>query len=158
MVVEELLRGVIETVYTNDDLMLALERKASSSRKSKIWIENLIKPMLIMMLFVRAEREADWALHLWAVKEMIPYFFAAGHVNYARYGLYYLRTMERLPTDVLTRFMKGEHVMHLKSGFWNGIWSDMYIETLFMHYGHGPGGRIDITLSLSISCQKKDGL
>ena len=110
--------GVIETVDSNDDLMLVLERKASSSRTSKMCIENFIKPVLIM-LFVRAEREADWALHLWAVKEMIPYFFAAGHVNYARYGLYYLRTMERLPTEVLTRFLKGEHVMYHKSGFWN---------------------------------------
>ena len=107
---------MIETVGSNDDLMLVLERKASSSRTSKMWIENLIKPVLIMMLFVRAEREADWALHLWAVTEMISYFFAAGHVNYARYGLYYLRTVERLSTEVLTRFLKGEHVMLHKSG------------------------------------------
>ena len=92
-----------------------------------------------MMLFVRAEREADWVLHLWAVTEMIPYFFAAGHVNCARYGLYYLCTMERLPIDVLTRFLKVEHVMHHKSGFWNRIWSDMFIETTFLCYGHGPG-------------------
>ena len=109
-----------------------------------------------MMLFVRAEREADWALHLWAVKEMIPYFSAAGHVNYARYGLYYLRTMERLPTEVLTRFLKGEHVMHHKSGFWNEIWSDMYIETTFMRYGHDPGGLI--SLSIFLHQLSKDGL
>ena len=46
--------------------------------------------------FVRAEREADWPLHLWAVKEMPPYFFAAGHCNYARYDTYYLHSMEKL--------------------------------------------------------------
>ena len=115
-------RCVIETVNSNDDSMLLLERKASNSRTSKIWIENVIKPVLIMMLFVRAEREADWPLHLWAVKEIIPYVFAAVHVSYARYGLYYLRTMERLPTELVTRCLKGEHVMHHKYGFWNGIW------------------------------------
>ena len=43
---------MIEIVDSNDDLMLVLERKASSSRTSKMWIENLIKPVLIMMLFV----------------------------------------------------------------------------------------------------------
>ena len=94
-------------------------------------------------------RETDWAFHLWAVKEMILYVFAAGHVKYARYGLYYLRMMECLPTEVLTRFLKGEHVMHHKSEFWKGIWSDKYIETTFMRYGHGPGGLIGITLSPS---------
>jgi len=43
-----------------------------------------------MMVFIRAEREGEWPLHLWAVQEMLPYFFAAGLHNYARYGLYYL--------------------------------------------------------------------
>ena len=53
-----------------------------------------------MMVYVRAEREADWPLHILAVKLMLPYFFAAGHVNYTRYGLYYLRSMEMLPCKV----------------------------------------------------------
>ena len=55
---------------------------------------------------------------------MLPYFFAAGHVNYARYGLCYLREMERLPQEVLSHFMKGKHVIHHSAGLWNGIWSD----------------------------------
>jgi hypothetical protein len=50
--------------------------------------------------------------------------------------------MEALPAQVLDRFMKGEHVMrHIP-----GIWSDMYIETMFMRYGHRKGGIISITL------------
>ena len=67
----------------------------------------------------------------------IPYFFAAGHINYARYGLYYLRAMECLPKDVLATFLKGEHVMRHQSGLWNGMWSDMFIESTFMRCGHG---------------------
>ena len=42
--------------------------------------------------------------------------------------------------------MKGEHVMHHVPGLWNGIWSDMFIETTFMRYGHDPRGTIGITL------------
>lgn len=99
-----------------------------------------------MMLYVRAEREGDWPLHLVAVKQMLPYFFAAIHVNYARYGLYYLRSMESLGNEEISKFMKGQHVMHHVPGLWNGIWSDMFIETTFMRYGHGPGGIIGITL------------
>ena len=33
------------------------------------------------------------------------------------------------------------------TGLWNGIWTDIFIETMFMHYGHGPGGLIRITLN-----------
>ena len=64
------------------------------------------------MLFVRPEREGDRPLHLWAVGAMLIYFFAAGHWNYARYGLYYLRSMERLPDEVLEKFLRGKHVMN----------------------------------------------
>ena len=37
------------------------------------------------MLYIRAEREGDWPLHMEAVKQMLPYLYASGHVNYARY-------------------------------------------------------------------------
>jgi hypothetical protein len=54
--------------------------------------------------------------------------------------------MERLPQEVLSHFMKGEHVMHHSAGLWNGIWSDMMIETTFVRYGHAPGVIVGITL------------
>ena len=74
-----------------------------------------------MMLYVRAEQEGDWPLHLVAVKQMMPYFFASAHVNYALYGLYYFRYMEALQHEELSKRMKGEHAMHHVPGLWNGI-------------------------------------
>ena len=35
--------------------------------------------------------------------------------------------------------------MKHQAGIWNGMWSDMFIETTFVRYGHGPGGLVDIT-------------
>ena len=99
-----------------------------------------------MMLFCRAEKEADWPLHLRAVSLMIPYFVAAGHHNYARYGLYYLRSSEALPDEICRQFLQGEHVTRHLAGAWNGMWTDMMIETTFMRYGKGPRGLIGITL------------
>ena len=52
---------------------------------------------------------------------MIPYFFAAGHQNYARYGLYYLHDMKKLPTTVLNKFMQGEHVARHPRGHSKGM-------------------------------------
>ena len=45
--------------------------------------------------------------------------------------------------------MKGNHVMRHQRGIWNGLWSDLYIETTFMRYGHSPGGIVGITLQPS---------
>ena len=53
--------------------------------------------------------------------------------------------MERLPPEVLKSFLNGEYVM--RHGYWNSIWSDMFIETTFMTYGKGPGGLIGVTLN-----------
>ena len=117
IVVEELLRDILSKVDTYESMMEVLETKASQSKTTQWWVENLVKPIFIMMLFVRAEREVDWPLHLWAVKEMIPYFFAVGHCNYARYATYYLHLMEKLSKKVFRCFMKGEHVMRHKPGY-----------------------------------------
>ena len=129
-----------------DDLMRALDQIVSQSRTAKLWVEVLVKPVLLMMSYIRAEREGDWLLHLTTFRKMLPYYFAAGHVNYARYGLYYLRSMEKLPPHVQSHFLHGPHVMRHIHGIWNGLWSDQFIESTFMRYGHSTGGIIGITL------------
>ena len=40
--------------------------------------------------------------------------------------------MEALPDVMLPEFMKGNHVMRYNPGLWNGIWSDMCIES-YLH-------------------------
>lgn len=149
MVAEELLRDVLERhqeITNFDGLMVVLEDLATKSSTSKLWLDMLVKPVFIMMMFVRAEREGDFPLHVKAVKLMVVYFFAAGHIHYARYCLFYVRVIEALPPEVLQEFMKGDHVMRHLAGHWNGIWSDMYIETTFMLYGKARGGIVGITL------------
>ena len=97
------------------------------------------------MLHIRAGREGEFGLHLYTCKQMMPYFFAAGHVNYIRYALCYIKTMEKLPIAVLHSFLRGEHVARHQEGIWNAIWVDMLIETTFMRYGKGPTGLIGVT-------------
>ena len=148
LLVEELLRPVFEehNLTCLSDLLEVLDNIASESRTSKLWIDCVIKPVLLMMRYIRAERESDWALHLSAVEEMLPLFYAAGHINYARYALYYLLSMKDLPKDIQEQFKKGHHTMHHIPGIFNGIWSDMAIESTFMRYGHSKSGIIGITL------------
>ena len=148
LLLEELLRPIFSkaTVETMDDLKGVLENLASRSRTTRLWVDCFVKPMLTILKYVRAEREADWPLHVLAVKEMSVLFFAAGHHNYARYGLYYARSIEVMPDTLEDQFMKGQHTMHHKPGIFNGIWSDMAIETTNMRYGHGHSGIIGLTM------------
>ena len=67
LVMEEVLSKVLEKSNTHDDLIISLEVLAEQSKTTKLWLDCLIRPVLLMMLFVRAEREGDWSLHLWAV-------------------------------------------------------------------------------------------
>ena len=76
---------------------------------------------------------------------MMPYFYSAGHWNYFRDGLIYLRTIEHLSDTLLEKFLVGEHVIHLQKGFWNGVWSNMAIESTYMKTGKGPRGMIGTT-------------
>ena len=50
----------------------------------------------ILLLFVRAQREGMWDLHLYAVQKMLPFF----HTNYARWSAVYLAQMKQLPVEV----------------------------------------------------------
>jgi len=65
-----------------------------------------------MLRYIRAEREADWALHLDIVEEMLPLFFAAGH---AIMLVTHLRAMQYLLYDVQAQFLHGQHTWHLKA-------------------------------------------
>ena len=66
MVAEEAFRGIIQDkpLHCSGDLMQIIETEASKSQTTKLWVDVLIKPVLLTMMFVRAEREGDWPLHL----------------------------------------------------------------------------------------------
>lgn len=84
MIMEVLLGDILNDVNSYDEMIEILEERATRSRTTKIWLDSFIKPVLLLMMYTRAEREADFPLHLWCVDQMIKYFFAADHVNYAR--------------------------------------------------------------------------
>ena len=143
-VVAELLHSHMEGMLKYHDLSKFLEVSAKSNL-AEHWVCNLIKPVLLMMLYVRAEKEWEFALHLDVCKRMLPYFLAASHWNYARDGIAYVQMMENVPGNVLNPLMKGEHVVRLREGLWNAIWMNIAIESTYMRMGKGPSGLIGVT-------------
>lgn len=137
IVVIELLRGIITEETTHEEMVSTLQSLSEKSLLAKQWIDNLIDPVFLMLMYIRAEREGAFLLHLYCCWKMIPYLFAAGHWNYARDGIVYLYSMEKMPHNLLKKFMDGEHIIRIKEGLFNGIWSDMAIESTYMKVGKG---------------------
>ena len=74
-VVLELLQGLVEDMCEYRNLLDFLERISAKSRLADNWVKNLINPVLLILLYVKAEREGEFPIHLHACKEMLPYFF-----------------------------------------------------------------------------------
>ena len=64
IVVIELLRSIMNNHTTEDQFYSTLNNLARKSKLTKHWIQNLIEPVFLMMMYVRAERESDIGLHL----------------------------------------------------------------------------------------------
>lgn len=147
IIVIEMLRPLISQDTTESDFTATMEELCKKSVLAEHWINNLVRPVLLVMMYIQAERNGKFDLHLHACKQMLPFFFAAGHWNYARDGVVYLRMMESLPSSLVNKFMQGEHIVHLKDGYFNGLWSDMAIEMTYMNVGKGQDGIIGVTTS-----------
>ena len=76
MLVEEVIRPLFKTrnMVCMTEPQQAFDDSASHSRTAKMWVNCLLRPVFTIMKYVRAEREADWPLHLAAVNEMMPLF------------------------------------------------------------------------------------
>ena len=100
---------------------------------SKVWVNYIVTTVFLMIMYLCAEREGNWALHLCAVSEAFTYFF-------------YLNEMRKLPPSIDKKFLRGEQTTIYQRGIWDDIWSDLLIESTLMKYGQGTGRLFDITL------------
>ena len=75
---------------------LYAEYSEDSSDPMKLFWNTYLEMVSTLMNCIRATREGNWNLHLDSIKEMLPWFFAYDHTNYARYLPVYLVTMTSL--------------------------------------------------------------
>ena len=74
--------------------------------------EEYLAMVSILVQFIKAERTADWSLHLTIIAAMLPYFFAIDRQNCARWLPIYLADMNSLAAAhprVYEEFMSGGH-------------------------------------------------
>ena len=104
------------------------------SRTSKLWMQYC-DMVDILRNFITAERLGEWDQHLQSITEMLPYLAAAGHNNYTKSVVLYLKQMKMLPAthpDVYCHFKEGLHPVRRSDREWAGLSTDLVIEQALM--------------------------
>lgn len=84
------------------------ERVQASPQFHFWWI--ILQLELTVLIYVRSVREGNFLLYIDALSKIVPWFFALGHTNYARWIPVHLRDMVTLATkhpSVYTQFLAG---------------------------------------------------
>ena len=105
-----------------------------------------VKPTLLSPIFLPGDRNGDFLLQQHCLKAMLPYFFAAGHHNYASYLSWYVRQMEHLPRRAKEDLLVGAHVC-LHSDGETAMPADQFGEQTYIKRGKGSGGTKGISTS-----------
>ncbi len=120
----------------------------SQSATFKFW-DNFMDSAYIMLRLLRAERDADFDLHLDAICETIPYFICGGRSNCAKYTPVYVAEMRQLKTqqpDAYKQLQSGAFVVRqsLKRQF-NCVPTDQALEQTVNREAKSHGGIIGFT-------------
>ncbi len=148
MVVTALLKNTIDSGKRTLDEIGDILESTRSSKTSRLWVDCFIHPVILAHMFIRAEREGKYGLHMYCLTRMLPYFFAAGHWNYARHITWHLIEFQtQMDEEALAVFYTGHHVCRHMDGTWNGVFADQFGEQTYIRYGKAKGGLVGLTLS-----------
>ena len=64
VLVLELLGGFVDDVTSFDELQEKLDSISQENILAEHWVKNLIRPVFLVMLFIRVEREGESLIHL----------------------------------------------------------------------------------------------
>ncbi|KAL7379980.1 hypothetical protein ABVT39_009485 [Epinephelus coioides] len=122
------------------------ESGVQQSATFKYWL-NFIKGADLLLRMLRSERDANFELHLNCMSEAIPWFWAAGRMNYAKYLPVYIAEMKALEKSQPDsyKFMKdGGFVVRRVTC--NCVATDQALEQTINREGKSQGGIVGFTL------------
>ena len=116
----------------------------------KVFWNSYLEMVEVLMNFMQATREGNWDLHLECIKEMLPWFFAYDHTNYARYIPVCLAQMMLLPEthpEAHALLLNGDFgVQRAKSPGFSQIPVDQTIEQTLNRCTKTKGGIVGFSL------------
>ena len=121
---------------------------SKQSATFKYWC-SFLQACDVLLHLIRADKEADFRLHLDAAMETVPYFILAGRVNYARYTPVYVSEMRQLETkqpEMLKFLDQGGFVVRRSSkSKFNSVPTDQALEQTINRDAKTTGGIIGFT-------------
>lgn len=132
-----------------DDLYHLFQRFKVESRSQmfKFW-DSYINMVFVLLRFIKAEREANWELHLQSTAEMLPHFFSMDRTNYSRWFPVHLADMLQLgktAPEVHREFLEGNHAVSRSQQPFSQIWTDMALEQSVNRDSKTKGGIVGIS-------------
>ena len=138
-----ILAGATEVANIEEELEMA-----RNTPTGLLWVDCFVILTFLAYLFVRAEREDDWLLHMYCLRHMLPYIFASSHWNYARYIHCYIQDMDaNLPPAIKEQYLTDGHTCRHATRVWNAVSEDQFREQTYIRYGKSKGGLVGISLS-----------
>ena len=123
---------------------------AASSSHVQFWSIILLLELLVM-IYLRSIREADFQLYVHALTKIAPWFFALDHTNYARWIPIHLRDMvslQKTPPEVHSEFLKGNFVVNKLTHEFSAIAIDQAYEQNNACV-KGNGGAVGLTENIT---------
>ena len=132
------------------DAPLALEdwcaQKTTTCPQFQFW-SIILQLQLEFLIFMRSIREGNFLLYTDALTKLVPWFFALGHTNYARWIPVHLRDMNSLKYDhpsVYDYFLEGKFVVQKTTRRFSAIATDQAHEQNNAIV-KGDGGAVGLT-------------
>ena len=72
MIVKELIWLYTGDIYTTENVLSEI---SIGSKTAKLCVDCLVRSVFLIMLYVQADQESHWALHLYPILKMLQYFF-----------------------------------------------------------------------------------
>ena len=132
--------GVLDVIQQRPNAQR--DHARGTSRTAALWLQYM-EMVNILRTFIKAERTANWELHLQAVSEMLPYLAASGHNLYVKCARLYLQSMSSLRDDhpvVYRDFVSGFHVVRRSDRLWAALSTDLVIEQVLLRSLKTSGG------------------
>lgn len=121
--------------------------RSNESELYKYW-NNVAILISLMLDLVRADRTANWQLHLETVEKCIPIFHCLDRINYTRWCSLYLEDMLLLKNkapEVYDQFCKGRFVVNRSLVPFTSVATDQALEQSINKFAKSSGGIIGIT-------------
>lgn len=97
----------ISSVSESDELSFETWQKRMILNCPTFLYWNIVMEFEMMVLiFVRAHRTRNFDLYVEALEELLPWFFALDHINYARWLPIHIRDMRSIPGTILEEFRR----------------------------------------------------